>query len=218
MIETPGLAYFPSVQWFVKAISLGTIGVDPQALHSKTSHWNRILLAGAEGPVRLSIPLQKGRANRLRFSEIKIANEYNWQDQHWKSINTCYNKSPWFEFYKDSLKELYGTNQEHLFDWNRSCLQWVSKRIGWSGELKLLDQQEQLGSSVTKLQSNESGLINIPVIKYRQVFEERTGFLDNLSIFSVDFNCSLIMVTYLPSSPSSSILTSSFACWILPPV
>lgn len=183
--QSLGLAYFPPIDWFAKAVRIGYAFVNPLSLHSKNSHWNRLIMAGAEGPVRLSIPLQQGRGNRNPFKEIEIANQYRWQDQHWKSINTCYNKSPWFEFYKDSLDELYSTQHENLLEWNKNCLDWVMKRLGM--DFKLLEDNE-IGASLhqeVEFLEFQKSLVNH--IRYRQVFEERTGFIENLSILDLLF-------------------------------
>ena len=87
-------------------------------IYQKRSFRNRSIIAGANGPVSLSIPLHEGREQKRFIRDIRIANQYDWQDQHWKTIVSSYNRSPWFEYYKSSLEKFYVKRFEFLFDWN----------------------------------------------------------------------------------------------------
>src|ERR1700754_2393292 len=88
---------------------------------------NRCQIAGGEGVINLNVPLEKGRDQKTRMKDVRIADAQPWQAQHWKTIVSCYSRSPWFEFYRDELEELYKTRYEFLIDWNRACFEWTVK-------------------------------------------------------------------------------------------
>ncbi|WP_276485934.1 WbqC family protein [Paraflavitalea pollutisoli] len=152
---------------------------------------NRLVLAGAGGPVSLSIPLEEGRGQRKMTKDVRIANRYSWQSQHWKTIVSCYNRSPWFEFYRDELESLYSRQVNFLVDWNMACWEWTIRQLGWSTSISLTTQPvekievtEWLDLRNEVLPKNIHQRFRSPVL-YRQVFEDRTGFLPHCSILDL---------------------------------
>ncbi len=97
---------------------------------AKMSFRNRCIILGAGGPVTLSIPLEEGRSQRRLTKDVRIANRYPWQSQQWKTIMSCYNRSPWFEFYRDELEALFQKQVDFLVDWNLACWEWTLKKLG----------------------------------------------------------------------------------------
>jgi hypothetical protein len=151
------------------------------------------VIAGSNGPVLLSIPLLEGREQRKPMKEVRIDNKRKWQDQHWKTIVSCYNRSPWFQFYCDEMEELYRTEHQFLADWNMACWNWMTAKLNLKlitsltteyrpeyDPEKYLDFRGRLMPSTIQKQFPEA-------VRYRQVFEERTGFIPHLSITDLLF-------------------------------
>ena len=157
----------------------------------KRSFRNRCIIAGANGPVSLSIPLHEGREQKRFIRDIRIANQYGWQDQHWKTIVSSYNRSPWFEYYKSSLEKFYVKRFEFLFDWNLALFEWTIQKLEMDKVAELTyhfkkeyDDHEWLDLRNKLLPKNYQ---NFKVPNYSQVFMERSGFLPNLSILDLLF-------------------------------
>ena len=180
---------------------------------------NRCQIAGAEGIIQLSIPLVQGRDQKTVMKDVRIADRQDWQAQHWKTILSCYSRSPWFEFYRDELGELYRKPFHFLQDWDLACFEWSARMLQLPqtnsltdayrkkyDEKEWLDLRNQLlPNAVRKLSSapeirtealiGQSAAPGIPVpaneshpmIRYRQVYEERIGFLPGLSILDLLF-------------------------------
>jgi hypothetical protein len=121
--------------------------------------------------------------------EVRIDNRRAWQDQHWKTITSCYNRSPWFDFFHDELAGLYDRRFEFLVDWNRACFEWVTAKIGLPLEGHFMEKEE--APDVMDLRNRllpKSINQEFPEpVRYRQVFEERTGFIPNLSVLDLLF-------------------------------
>ena len=154
---------------------------------------NRCVIAGADGPVILSIPLQEGREQRKPVKEVLIDYKKPWQAQHWKTIVSCYNRSPWFEFYRDEAEELFSQKPPFLYEWNWACLNWISARLEWPVPANLT-QAKQMEPSPLQYHDFRGQLMPATIqnrfpdpVRYRQVFEERTGFLPHLSILDLLF-------------------------------
>jgi WbqC-like protein family len=193
---------------------------------------NRCRIAGAEGIVDLSIPIAGGRDQKTIMKEVRIAAGRSWQAQHWKTIVSCYNRSPWFDYYRDGLQKLFEEPVEWLMDWDLRCLEWSLRALGMDRPILLTDRYEkayhpeevadwrgrmgpkdlvkwaglagggQDGDPISGLDGDPfsgldgdpfSGLDGDPaselegVVRYRQVFEERIGFMPNLSILDLLF-------------------------------
>jgi WbqC-like protein family len=152
---------------------------------------NRALIAGANGIISLSVPLLEGRSQRMPFKDVRISNAQPWQSQHIKSIRSAYNRSPWFNYYEESLVGLFEKKKEFLLDWNLACFDWVREKLNWPVTAGLSSDYREDYDSVSWIdrrnrllpknyQEEESP-------RYRQVFEERTGFYPNLSILDLLF-------------------------------
>jgi hypothetical protein len=59
------------------------------------------------GVVDLSVPLVKGRGQKTLVRDVRISERQPWAAQHWKTIVSCYSRSPWFDHYRDELEGLF---------------------------------------------------------------------------------------------------------------
>lgn len=187
------LQYFPPVIFFLKLSEFSNCVFDQYEAYEKMSFRNRCTLLGGNGAINLSIPLVGGRSQRTPVKDVKIDNKEDWQDRHWKTITSCYNKSPWFDFYRDELEALYAAKYDSLLEWNLECFKWVcdkmSIKIQWSltgsykknyEDVEVLDWRNHLKpASINKLFPTQK--------RYPQVFEDRFGFVPNLSILDYLF-------------------------------
>lgn len=179
-----GLFYFPTVQWLSNAAITGTVVFNKNERHTKKSQWNRMELAGGEGKITLSIPLKGGRMSKSIYSEMQISREYPWQEQHWKTIVSCYNRSPWFDYYRDSLHALYQVQENSLWQWNLNCLEWLLTKFGIRESISCSEIFEKEGSAQLL---DTPTMPHIQSLAYRQVFQDKIGFLAGLSSLDLLF-------------------------------
>jgi len=111
--------------------------------YQKMSFRNRCRIAGAEGVIDLSIPLVRGRDQKALMKDVRISAAQPWQSQHWKTILSCYSRSPWFEFYRDELEGLYKKQWDFLLDWNLACFEWTVRVLGISIPVSLTESYEK---------------------------------------------------------------------------
>jgi hypothetical protein len=185
--------YFAPVTLFKKSVQFSNIKFDIYESWRKMSFRNRCVVAGANGPIVLSIPLLEGREQKKMVKEVAIDNRKQWQEQHWKTITSCYNRSPWFDFFGHELEELYRQPVELLAHWNTTCFRWVADKLGLSIDVGYTDrfQPQYLETGEVDWRNrlvpksiNEDFL---NPVKYHQVFEDRLGFIPNLSILDLLF-------------------------------
>lgn len=183
--------YFAPISLYIALLRNSNIVFEQCERYQKRSFRNRCIIAGANGPVTLSIPIEKGREQKTFTRDIRIANQYGWQDQHWKTILSSYNRSPWFEYYKDSLEVFYKKHFEFLIDWNMELFYWTLQKLEvdivaefTTDFIKNYDPKTWLDLRDKILPGNYTQF-ETPV--YGQVFMDRLGFLPNLSILDLLF-------------------------------
>ncbi|MBS1975274.1 MAG: WbqC family protein, partial [Bacteroidetes bacterium] len=157
--------------------------------YQKMSFRNRCSIAGANGPIDLSIPLQHGRNQKALVKDVRIAPS-KWQARHLKSIESGYNRSPWFEFYKEELYHLYAVPCTFLVDWNLACFEWSIKKLGLQISFSLTESYQEVYDEDFVDFRNKILPKNVrafPALPYRQVFERKLGFVPNLSVLDLLF-------------------------------
>jgi hypothetical protein len=185
--------YFPPVTLFKNSIRFTNIKIDLYEPWRKMSFRNRCVVVGANGPINLSIPVLDGREQKKLLKDVSIDNRKPWQSQHWKTITSCYKRSPWFEFFEPELDELYGRPVEVLSDWNRICFEWVIGKLGMAIHVdyskyvsgaqpapEVVDWRNKLTPKLLQADAETP-------VRYHQVFEERIGFIPHLSILDLLF-------------------------------
>jgi hypothetical protein len=187
--------------------------VTPQVLleqhenYNKRSYRNRTHLAGANGILRLSIPLLKGKNEQMPIREVRIANDQDWQRQHWNTIWSAYGKSPFFEYYAPEFEHFFHKKYTFLFDWNLDLLKRILTLLELSHKLSFTAEYSKKPLQTMDFRDcihpKKDLNVTIPFFKpqkYGQVFEEKFGFLANLSILDLIFCAGPQAVLYLDQS------------------
>jgi hypothetical protein len=151
-----------------------------------------MVIAGGAGPIVLTIPLRDGRNQKRLMKDVLIDHRTAWRSTHWKTIVSCYNRSPWFEFYRDELDEIYRTSFEFLADWNLACFKWILEKLEMRLTVSLTDRWQENYSGEyadwrNKFLPRSIQIRHPDAPRYRQVFSERTGFIPHLSILDLLF-------------------------------
>ena len=189
-------ACFGPVQYFVHLEKAGKATIEKHSNYQRQTYRNRYRISGANGPLTLSIPVEKGKALKVKDSKVKIAYHSNWQANHWRSIVSAYNSSPFFQFYRDDIEPFFSQKYTCLFDFNLESTRLLCELLGIETEIVVSDDfQKNPADDVLDLREvihpkknfREMDATFIPV-PYKQVFDERHGFIPNLSILDLLFN------------------------------
>jgi hypothetical protein len=119
-----------TIPYWVALCKADAIFFEKQERFQKSGNRNRYHILSASGPLLLSVPIRGGRENRQLIDEIKIDMNQSWQKKHLRSLDSCYNKSPFYYYFADEIKELYETCGDSLFDWNVRLSLWILSKIG----------------------------------------------------------------------------------------
>jgi hypothetical protein len=184
--------YAGNVNYYAAILKSDKVLVDVNEHFLKQSYRNRCVIAGANGPLNLIVPVRR-KNGRVKLKDIEIDYSENWQKIHWKSIESAYRTSPYFEFYEDRFKALYASKElKLLMDWNFAINNAILKSLKYESEINISDKyvvekdgfEDLRGKIHPKKQHTSHCQINI----YPQVFDDRMDFLPNISVLDLLFN------------------------------
>lgn len=192
-------AYFPNIAFFTAFVQSDEVMWEIQGNYQKQTFRNRSYICNDRGKHILSIPIShvgSGKGKQLN-RDVKIDNSYPWQRQHWRTLETAYRTSPYFEFYEDDIKPLYDTEFEYLMDFNLKTIEIICDCLQWDmpatkTKIFKLDRENDYRGLV--LVKNKFQLAQKD---YVQVFGDRHGFTPNLSILDLLFNLGPNTTAYL---------------------
>lgn len=188
-------SYIPNVATLAVLAKQECVNIQTQAFYQKQTYRNRTQIAGANGVLNLSIPIEKGvKGNRLVDQDVMISYDEMWQNNHWKSFVSAYQSSPFFEFYQDEFEAVFFKKQKKLLDFNMDILQLIMDWLELDTQIKISTEQPLYNPTGEALISAKKATsLHFP--KYIQVFESKLGFISNLN--ALDLICCLG-----PESPS----------------
>ena len=195
-ISTSGGAagIFPYVQVLDLPYLMGSDRVAEHVLAGDfTRKMRELALADSNGKIRLTIPKQK-KNDTKSISSIKICYFTNWQKNHWNAISSSYNSSPFFTYYKDDFNILFQKKEKYLIDFNNKAQNIILKILQHNKTIKKTSKYEKSGDFIDLRNYKwEKDIIK----NYEQVFIEKNGFLNNLSILDLIFNLGPESTSYL---------------------
>ena len=194
-IMTP--SYFAPISHWKEIISSNILW-DINKNFVKQTIRNRTNIYGPNKILKLSVPIRHSK-NSFILQEALIENDFQWQKEHWKSIESSYKSSPFFEYYEDSLKKLYINKYEKLSNFNFDGIKLISEWLEIDFQLKLTEsfQKKYKNGKDLRFMSEKNHNDLFVVKEYIQVFSYKHGFKNNLSILDLIFNEGPNSLSYL---------------------
>jgi hypothetical protein len=156
--------------------------------YQKQTYRNRCNIYSANGSQPLIIPIKHGGSSR-KTKDVRIENRFAWRKQHLKSLQIAYRSSPYFEYYEDDIIEIYNDSNDFLLDFNFKCqnliLSLLDLNISFS-KTEVFQKEYKALNDCRNLVNSKSG-INFGLEPYTQVFFNKLGFIENLSILDLLF-------------------------------
>lgn len=186
-------AYLGPVEYYSRIIHSSDILIESFEHFPKQTFRNRCNIYGANGSLTLTVPLKKHVKNTIA-KDIKISYDAPWQHQHWRSIQSAYRCSPFFEFYEDNLMPFYNRNFIFLMDFNETLQNAIINSLKIKVKIKnteiyLKEYTDRVDYrthiSIKKTGNQDNAFVPLP---YWQVFQNKHGFLPDLSIIDLLFN------------------------------
>ncbi|NDV45627.1 hypothetical protein D0T49_00975 [Paludibacter sp. 221] len=186
-------AYLAPTEYYLALAKADKIFLEHHDNYVKQTYRNRCRIATANGTMDLTIPVEKISGEKQLTRDVKISYYNDWQVQHWRSIESAYNSTPFFEYYKDDFMPLYEKKWTFLWDFNHALMDKAFELLDLTPRIILTETyQPVLAEGIVDLrerihpkkESDEKTNFK----KYYQVFEQKLGFIPNLSIIDLLFN------------------------------
>jgi hypothetical protein len=192
--------YLPPVEYFtVLNGHRQGVTIDKHEHFPKQTFRNRTNIYSPDGVLALVVPVVKGAKVHTPVSGVKISYDFNWQRLHWMSLQACYRRSAYFEFYEDDFARFYEQEFTYLFDYNEQLLNMILKFLKLPANIQYTTEYHRHYDQLADYRNTihpkkESDFEQKP---YFQVFEERKGFIKNLSIVDLLFSQGPQSINYL---------------------
>lgn len=192
--------YFPNIATFAAIVQQEVVW-ETHDNFQKQTYRNRCYICTDKGKHMLNIPIQHvgGDEGRQKYADVVLDNSYPWKKQHWRTLETAYRTSPFFEFYEDDLRPLFEGNEASLFEFNLKTIEIIGDCLGVPLANERTDKYELNPKDVvdSRFLAEAKKERKVDLESYPQVFEERHGFIPNLSVLDLLFNEGTNALTYL---------------------
>lgn len=200
--------YFPSVSHYICMVQAGSIVFETEDNFQKQTNRNRMYIYSPNGIQLLNIPIKHIKDQwHQKTKDIRIEYAFGWQKQHFKSLEAAYRSSPFFEYFEDDLMPVFEKKHDFLLDLNLDIFEIINQCIGIN--LSYKKTQEYFSEAHQNIDARNlvNGKKDTTAIEpYKQVFEEKHGFLNNLSILDLLCNEGKFTLEYLKNQKNPNLV------------
>lgn len=190
--------YFPSVSHVAAMVQAESITFEMEDNFQKQTNRNRMYIYSPNGLQLLNIPVKHSKDRHQKTKDIKIEDAFDWQKQHFKSLEAAYRTSPFFEYFEDDLAPIFQKKHTFLMDLNFEAMEIVSNCLGFDFRYKKTEEYFHEALNFSDFRALANGKKDTYKFdSYTQVFEEKHGYLNNLSILDLLFNEGRYAMEYL---------------------
>lgn len=186
-------AYLAPIQFYTKLIHSPSCIIEHHEHFVKQTYRSRCDVYSPNGVKTLSVPLVK-RNSRQSIKDLKISYDHDWRKIHWRTLESSYRSSPFFEYFEDDFYPLYHSKKyDFLFDLNESLNQEILTLLKQKPTYNFSTEYHSSYEGIEDLRNTitPKGIGKDPQFTskvYSQVFETKHGFIPNLSILDLLFN------------------------------
>ena len=183
--------YFGPVQWYQKLFRAKDVMIERCENFQKQTFRNRCIIATTQGVQALTVPVAKD-THPSNIKNLRISDHGNWRHLHWNAIQSAYGEAPFFEFYEDDLRPFFEQRWEYLLDFNEAIrmkmceLLDIHPHVSFTNEFMPPSPIYDYRDAIQPKHPAEDP--DFKPRRYYQVYEQKHGFLPNLSIIDLLMN------------------------------
>ncbi|MBO7417361.1 MAG: WbqC family protein [Bacteroidaceae bacterium] len=187
-------AYLAPVEYYAHLLAANEARVEVHDHYMKQTYRNRCIICGPNGKIDLTVPIVKPDTLKCEVKDIRISDHGNWRHLHLYALESAYGHTPYFEFYQDDFVPFYERKWEYLVDYNEALQEMVFGLIGIEPQVSRTSEYETTvnGLDLREVIHPKRDFASLDpqfkVVPYYQVFQEKLGFIPNLSIVDLLFN------------------------------
>ena len=192
-------SYFPSIAQMAAMVQADEVVFEIDDNYQKQSYRSRTYIAHSNGVLLLNIPIKHSKdGKKNKTKDVIIENDFPWQIQHWKSLESAYRTSPYFEYYEDDLKPLFLKPVNSLLKFNMEVFDFVCELLDVNINYTFTTEYfKNPAQQDLRILANPKLKLDFKLAPYFQVLTKEDEFLPNLSILDLLFNEGTNALTYL---------------------
>ena len=183
--------YFGPIQWYQKLYRAERVEIEQWESFRKQTYRNRCLIATTNGIQALTVPVEHSDSPLIK--DIRLSDHGNWRHLHWNALQSAYGESPFFEYYQDDIRPFFEKHWEFLLDFNEAIRLKMCELIDIQPNVSytegFIPEESPLTSYRTAISpKHPQDDPDFQPKRYYQVYDQKHGFLPNLSILDLLFN------------------------------
>jgi hypothetical protein len=124
------LHFLPSLEYFCLLRGFNQVKLEKYEHYLKQSYRNRCFIKTTQGVEMLSVPLT-GKHGKVPYGDVRIDYSTRWRDVFWRTIESAYRNSPFYEHYSDDLRKIIYAGTDSIFDLNLQILSFCLESLKW---------------------------------------------------------------------------------------
>lgn len=190
--------YFPSISHYVAMANADSVTLEMEDNFQKQTNRSRMYLYSPNGLQVLNIPIKHSKDANQKTKDVRIENDFDWQKQHLKSLEAAYRSSPFFEYFEDEINPIFTKKHTFLTDLNMETIAFVDKCLKMNLKTQKTSEYFHEVPNFDDYRSLANGKKDQSKLEpYTQVFGDKHGFINNLSILDLLFNEGRFTLDYL---------------------
>ena len=180
--------YFSPISQYMAIANSDEVIFEVEDNFQKQTYRNRCYIYGPNGKQLLNIPVKHITSIAKKKTKDTLI-DYNspWQSQHLKSIQIAYRNSPFFEFYEDDLLPILTKKHKYLLDLNIDTYLFITDALQMNQGFRKTNEYQTTVKKDFRYLGNAKQELGIDFDRYIQMFDDKFGFLKNLSILDLLF-------------------------------
>ncbi|MCI9607623.1 MAG: WbqC family protein [Muribaculaceae bacterium] len=180
--------FFGSIGYYALAAAYGKVYIhNGMRFDKRFKSTHRTTIADTRGTIELTVPVSKPHSSsQAAWSDITVSAHGGWWNVQLTALESAYGRTPFFEFYIDSLKHLFSADMcgRPVTELDREADTAVRALLGLDNEVIYLEGSE-LPEYAYDARKTELPQASEP---YYQVRADKLGFIPGLSILDLLFN------------------------------
>ncbi|MFM8741078.1 MAG: WbqC family protein [Cytophagales bacterium] len=120
--------FLPCIEYFCALLPHHQLMLEKHEHFVKQSYRSRCHINTSQGSLMLVLPTAENHG-KVTLGAVQLDASPRWRNNHWRTIQSAYQKAPFFEFYGDELRTILFEPHRLLFDFNKSLLSFCLRSL-----------------------------------------------------------------------------------------